>query len=422
MLPILKSKGVTSVIIRSDGAGYYHSAALMLSIDAISKVSGVGIERYSVSEAQNGKSTADAETSRFKRGISYWLNKGHDVNGPTQMLEALKDCGGRMKGFSAYHVRCPEPLKAAANMIKGISNYTDFEFFENKLIARKHFKIGKGLEIPYESAKMFEAVDLGAAIESHVFPGDDGSFWRIPKLQKVAESRSKTAKQPVEANDDEDPEGMYACDFQACEFIAISQQGLDIHKMKGAHKFSKQSTPLAKEALQLFIQEISGVREQRTQSLAPVLHNVEEQVSEEFVPKEGFAVRPQQQQIEKTSEMKEFLDEQLAKSFELGNKRVDPFEVARSMKHYQTADKKYFTAKQRLTPAQISSYYGQKIRKIRPKDNLQTTKTKDKRLAAKEINVEITDEEEMDDDPVFIDEATAIMENIQTDLPQLKFP
>uniref|UniRef100_A0AC34RI88 C2H2-type domain-containing protein n=1 Tax=Panagrolaimus sp. JU765 TaxID=591449 RepID=A0AC34RI88_9BILA len=421
LLPILKRNGVDSVIIRSDGAGYYHSAALMFSMASISKSAGVKIERYRVSEAQNGKSTADAETSRFKRGINYWLNKGNDVNGPDQMIDALKDCGERMKGFSVYHIRCPDRLKTSPNLISGISNLTDFEFFENKLIARKHYKIGKGLEILYDKSNSFEAVDLGMPIRSHVFNGDGSSIWRIPKLQKLANTNPKTKNQPTEAQDDEDPEGLYSCDFNGCEFVAISQQGLDLHKLRGSHKFSRAALPLAEEALQLFVQELSGIRETHNNALAPVTQNVQMQVLQIFVPKEGFALRPQQQSIDKTAEMKQFLDDQLEKAFDLGNKRVDPFAVSRLMKKYKTGGNIYFTAKQRLSPAQISAYYGQKIRQTRPKNNQKRTNMRESMMAAKNADIQIGQEEDVDDDPIFADEATDILETVREKLPELNF-
>ena len=84
---------VTELFLRSDNAGCYHNASLLLSLPALSKNKGIQIRRYDFSEAQAGKDICDRKIAPMKSHIQY-INEGHNVENASEMREALDSYGG----------------------------------------------------------------------------------------------------------------------------------------------------------------------------------------------------------------------------------------------------------------------------------------------------------------------------------------
>jgi hypothetical protein len=81
--------------------GCYRSINTMSTIPAITRSTGVKIARWSMSEAQAGKSVCDRMAAIIKNKLRYYVNNNHDVIDASQFLQRLKK-GESLQGFSIY--------------------------------------------------------------------------------------------------------------------------------------------------------------------------------------------------------------------------------------------------------------------------------------------------------------------------------
>ena len=69
--PLLKE-----LFLRSDNAGCYHNAALLISAPTITRTGGLALKNYSFSEANSGKDVCDRKIAPLKAHIGRYLNEG----------------------------------------------------------------------------------------------------------------------------------------------------------------------------------------------------------------------------------------------------------------------------------------------------------------------------------------------------------
>ena len=91
---------LSQVYLRSDNAGCYHCAYLLLSLPSIGDRTGVKIARYDFSEPQAGKDICDRRTAALKSHMRRFINEGNDVKTASGMKAAIESYGG-VKGCYA---------------------------------------------------------------------------------------------------------------------------------------------------------------------------------------------------------------------------------------------------------------------------------------------------------------------------------
>ena len=65
------------IFLRSDNAGCYHNAALIISAPAIAAKGGLTLKNYSFSEANSGKDVCDRKIAPLKAHVTRYLNEGN---------------------------------------------------------------------------------------------------------------------------------------------------------------------------------------------------------------------------------------------------------------------------------------------------------------------------------------------------------
>ncbi|GMT16852.1 hypothetical protein PFISCL1PPCAC_8149, partial [Pristionchus fissidentatus] len=78
LLSELKKQKITSVHLRSDNAGAYHSSNTIAAVYVIAKATGVRVISYGFSESQNGKSAADRVSGLVKNKVRAFVDAGND--------------------------------------------------------------------------------------------------------------------------------------------------------------------------------------------------------------------------------------------------------------------------------------------------------------------------------------------------------
>ena len=129
--------------LKSDNAGCYHNASLILSLKSIGKRAGISVRRYDFSNPQAGKEMCDRKIAPMKGHIQRWVNEKHDVVTAVDMKEALESYGGvrgcRMAVAKVDVARTAKPVEW-----KGISILFNFEFLSSGISAWKANAIGEG--------------------------------------------------------------------------------------------------------------------------------------------------------------------------------------------------------------------------------------------------------------------------------------
>jgi len=85
---------LNEAFLRSDNAGCYHCAFLLLSLPSLGQRVGVRTARYDFSEAQAGKDICDRRAAALKSHIKRYINEGNDVKTADDMKAAIDSHGG----------------------------------------------------------------------------------------------------------------------------------------------------------------------------------------------------------------------------------------------------------------------------------------------------------------------------------------
>ncbi|KAK3745924.1 hypothetical protein QZH41_010219, partial [Actinostola sp. cb2023] len=85
---------LTEAFLRSDNAGCYHCAFLLLSLPNIGQNAGINISRYDFSEPQAGKDICDRRTAAVKSHMRRYINEGHDIKTAGDMKAAIESHEG----------------------------------------------------------------------------------------------------------------------------------------------------------------------------------------------------------------------------------------------------------------------------------------------------------------------------------------
>lgn len=107
----------------------------------LSGESGVKVARYSFSEPQAGKSSADRMSAFMKRRVRDYIDQGNDATNGRELYKAMVS-GSPLNGISVHYVSLVNPTPPEEKpKISGISNYYDFIFLDSgDMVAWKYYR------------------------------------------------------------------------------------------------------------------------------------------------------------------------------------------------------------------------------------------------------------------------------------------
>ena len=140
---------VKMAYLKSDNAGCYHNASLILSLKSIGERAGISVRRYDFSDPQSGKDVCDRKIAPMKGHIQRWVNEKHDVLTAVDMKEALESYGG-VRGCRIAVAEVDVAKAAKPEEWKGISALFNFEFLASGIRAWKAYGVGEGQMFPYD--------------------------------------------------------------------------------------------------------------------------------------------------------------------------------------------------------------------------------------------------------------------------------
>ena len=135
---------LSEAFLRSDNAGCYHNAYLILSLPSLGERVGIRIFRYDFSNPQAGKDVCDRRIATLKSHMRRFINEGNDINTANDMKVAIESYGG-VKGCYATVAEIQDSFQSMTkHSMTGIQALNNFLFESAGLRAWKAYNLGTG--------------------------------------------------------------------------------------------------------------------------------------------------------------------------------------------------------------------------------------------------------------------------------------
>ncbi|GMS82612.1 hypothetical protein PENTCL1PPCAC_4787, partial [Pristionchus entomophagus] len=284
--PDLASMGINKM--RSDNAGYYHSAPVMASIPKIANEAKIDIASWSFSESQSGKSSPDRYASYSKTIMRTFMSKGNNIDTHEQMFTALTT-GKQLRGVSV-HLGTVEFEPLPKTQIKGISGLGHFEFNDDAISAWKFRGIGEGMKV-----RGLEGIKSSVTFHDHggklsrdglkeedkkkISNEEEPHFWFFPMKKStidepndVDDSVATGNVQPIVVDPISSSPPLFTCN--QCSASFIRHWNLLRHLENGRHKIRPEKVSQFDFALGLYKRMLEEV--QRGIEITPISESFKE--------------------------------------------------------------------------------------------------------------------------------------------------
>ena len=133
---------LNEAFLRSDNAGCYHNAYLILSLPSLGERVGIRIFRYDFSNPQTGGDVCDRRKATLKSHMRRFINEGNDINTANDMKVAIESYGG-VKGCYATVAEIQDSFQSMTkHSMTGIQALNNFLFESAGLRAWKACNVG----------------------------------------------------------------------------------------------------------------------------------------------------------------------------------------------------------------------------------------------------------------------------------------
>lgn len=109
------SPDLKEIFLKSDNAGCYHNASLLINASAITARGGLTLRNYSFSEAHSGKDVCDRKIAPLKAHVTRYLNEGTVTIVQYQPAIAAL-CACCFLGCIVVHSHCDE-VRASVRLV-----------------------------------------------------------------------------------------------------------------------------------------------------------------------------------------------------------------------------------------------------------------------------------------------------------------
>lgn len=324
----LETPTVKDVFLRSDNAGCYHNASLLISMKNLQQITGLTIRQYDFSEAQAGKDICDRKIAPMKSHIQRFVCEGHDVTNASEMKDALESYGG---------VRCcyVSVVTLAAGVPKaltwpGITSFTNFRYEDGGIRVWKAYGIGTGEFFPYTKLESKQAAPLAPT-------GVTLSVYTRPSVGVGA------MKARGEISNVEIP-----CPENGCDRFFKSQEDLTEHLAYGSHTSVTLKETVMDKVKRKWAGRVGAIAKVGESSASVVVRSKTDADSEQSMLLAGWALRGQKTSRRFSAEVRRYLYEEFMKG--VTGFKENPANVAKRLKMM-------FPKDQWLTPTQVMSYF-----------------------------------------------------------------
>ena len=135
---------IVSSFFRQDNAGCYQSAEIILSVDILSKRSGIQINHVDFSDPQGGKGSCDRKAAQIKAHVKSFVNEGGSVTNFDELKQAIESRGG-VPGLRVIVMDVQKSAKSYK--LDGISKLNNFNFTSDGFTAFRAYHLGPGVRL-----------------------------------------------------------------------------------------------------------------------------------------------------------------------------------------------------------------------------------------------------------------------------------
>ena len=140
---------IVSSVFRQDNAGCYHSAETILSVNILSKRSGIQINHVDFSDPQGGKGSCDRKAAQIKAHVKSYVNEGCSATNVGELKQAIESRGG-VPGVSVT-VMGVQNKSSKTFKLDSISRLNNFQFTSDGFTAFRAYDLGPGRFFPWSS-------------------------------------------------------------------------------------------------------------------------------------------------------------------------------------------------------------------------------------------------------------------------------
>ena len=232
----------SEAFLRSDNAGCYHNAYLILSLPSLGERVGIRIFRYDFSDPQAGKDVCDRRIATLKSHMRRFINEGNDINTANDMKVAIESYGG-VKGCYATVAEIQDSFQSMTkHSMTGIQALNNFLFESAGLRAWKAYNVGTGRFFSLAQLQKYGTPQGPTGIkELQPFSQplqDVGTFRAGATQAQVVGSSAPTEVQIIQSDEAESATrsvASYSCPEQGCVKVYKEFKGLEKHLDVGRH-------------------------------------------------------------------------------------------------------------------------------------------------------------------------------------------
>ena len=231
---------IQEAFLRSDNAGCYHCAYLILSLPSIGERAGIKIARYDFSDPQAGKDVCDRRIAAVKSHMRRYINEGHDIKSASDMKAAIDSYGG-VKGCQAAVVKIQESSQTMKkHTMSGIQALNNFSFESGGLRVWRAYNVGPGKSFTPAQVKGFGTpqgpTDLCVVHPFSVPQVEAGAFRSTTRRDEFRQPQPSTSQSvEEEAPADEATKAYFSCPEEGCTKTYQSFTSLQKHLDAGKH-------------------------------------------------------------------------------------------------------------------------------------------------------------------------------------------
>ena len=354
---------LNEAFLRSDNAGCYHCAFLLLSLPSLGQRVGIWIARHDFSEAQAGKDICDRRAAALTNHIRRQINEGNDVKTANDMKAAIDLHGGIESCYAAVCTVDQKSQNMTKHSLSGIQSLNNFLYTESgAIVAWRAYNVGprKVFSVPLLARLGTPQGPTNLQVVQELSSPDmlTGVF-RAPSVAR--EQQPETP--PMEPTAAEEEESViFGCPEEGCIKVYQSQSSLQRHLDVGKHLLALERESMydvIKKKWAETCKSIFGSYMEATHPSTSGSASVSLSQSEDTLPTAdiGWTLKKTKKSVHFTTKVRQFLCEVFLQGEETGNKATAEDVAARMRSMRTTEGTKVFTKDEWLTFTQISRYF-----------------------------------------------------------------
>ena len=233
---------LSEAFLRSNNAGCYHNAYLILSLLSLGERVGIRIFRYDFSDPQAGKDVCDRRIASLKSHMRRFINEGNDISTANDMNVAIESYG-EVKGCYATAAEIQDSFQSTTKQsMTGIQVLNNFLFESAGLRAWKAYNVGTGRFFSLAQLQKYGTPQGPTGIkELQPFSQplqDVGTFRAGVTQAQVVGPSAPTEVQIIQSDEAESATrsvASYSCPEQGCVKVYEEFKGLEKHLDIGRH-------------------------------------------------------------------------------------------------------------------------------------------------------------------------------------------